>query len=79
MRPNKRARSGSNSPDAPSDYSEETLQPSLKQQQKKDTPLENPFLSPLPHSRPSDYLREQCPLCFGGSERFGNDTVLVVF
>ncbi|RDB16024.1 hypothetical protein Hypma_003465 [Hypsizygus marmoreus] len=33
-----------------------------------DPPTEpsNPFPRPLPRSRPSDYLRSRCPLCFGG-------------
>ncbi|KAG6914194.1 hypothetical protein DXG01_001825, partial [Tephrocybe rancida] len=26
----------------------------------------NPFAEPLPQTRPSDYLRAACPLCFGG-------------
>jgi len=28
-----------------------------------------PFPEPLPRTRPSDYLRSQCPLCFGGKMR----------
>jgi hypothetical protein len=26
----------------------------------------NPFPDPAPHSRPSDYLRSCCSICFGG-------------
>lgn len=29
-------------------------------------PAESAFPEPLPCSRPSDYLRCRCPLCFGG-------------
>lgn len=30
-------------------------------------PMENPFPPPPPLTRPSEYLRGRCPLCFGGS------------
>lgn len=33
-----------------------------------DVELTNPFPLPPPRSRPSDYLRSRCPLCFGGRQ-----------
>lgn len=30
---------------------------------------EPPFPEPPPRTRPSDYLRSRCPLCFGGKQR----------
>lgn len=33
------------------------------------SPSHGPFAAPLPRVRPSDYLRQRCPLCFGGNRR----------
>ncbi|KAJ7729056.1 hypothetical protein B0H16DRAFT_1734416 [Mycena metata] len=38
-----------------------------KKRKRDDTPPpKNPFPDPQPRTRPSDYLRERCPGCFGG-------------
>ena len=29
--------------------------------------ITNPFPDPVPRDRPTEYLRERCPLCFGGA------------
>ena len=60
MSPSKRRRESSPSV---SEVDEDTGSPRLLKRSKGVT---NPFPDPLPRDRPSDYLRERCPLYFGG-------------
>ncbi|KAJ7149089.1 hypothetical protein C8R43DRAFT_1128849 [Mycena crocata] len=54
-----RARSASPTP-APNAGRKRARQPTPE-------PAPNPFTDPPPMSRPSEYLRKRCPLCFGGA------------
>lgn len=55
-------------------------QRSKKRAKSDNVPPSNPFPDPHPRTRPSDYLRSRCPLCFGGSgcidPEFGSDYIV---
>ncbi|KAJ7182224.1 hypothetical protein C8R43DRAFT_1115874 [Mycena crocata] len=44
-----------------------TPAPNAGRKQPTPEPAPNPFTDPPPMSRPSEYLRKRCPLCFGGA------------
>ncbi|KAF8957681.1 hypothetical protein BDZ97DRAFT_1669429 [Flammula alnicola] len=68
-------------PNTPSTPNTQSRKRRASVEEEEEEECENPFPDPPPRTRPSDYLRSRCPLCFGGkfprpSESKGPDIIV---